>query len=410
MSVGADVVVIGAGAAGLSCAQALVRAGLRPVVWEARDRPGGRIATWRTPDDQPIELGAQVVHGSDNPLWMILEEHELTSSFRDARPSAVLSGQNVSMGALARTGTPPWYVESRLPEAPAGATVAELLANLDLPPREHRSGSEWLRQTWGTDPEQLDGRELAAVRRHENTGEGEYLLRRGYDILVGRLADGLSISFSRPVEGVELDPSCVRLYSGDHSLTARAAVLTAPPSSVVDGPRPISGLPSEKARAARSLPSGDALSLVAELPERAAENRVIFDADHRAGFLRTFAGSRHALAVAKGETASWLRSAARAPGRLEALLTRAGLAGGIEHVHVTDWGLDPYARGGFSFPVSRLDIAARAWAEPIAGTLFFAGEATCGHRWPASVHGAVASGERAAAEVEESLRCQSNSR
>lgn len=403
-------VVIGAGAAGLSCARSLSRSGLRPVLWEARDRPGGRIATWRTPDDQPIELGAQVVHGADNPLWSILGVSEAADSFRNARASAIVAGESVSMGALAAAAVPPWAVESRLPEAPTGATVAELLATLSLPPREHASAAEWVRQTWGAAPEQLDADNLAEVRRQENTGTGEYLLSQGYDVLIQRLAEGQNISFSHPVERIELAPENVRLHSDGYALTARTAVLTVPPAAAVSGPRPIRDLPPEKQHAARSLPSGDAVSLIAERSERAAENRVVFDADGEGGFLRAFAGSRYALAIAKAETASWLRSAAGVPAQLEGLLSRADLSGGIRQVYVTDWGLDPYARGGFSFPVSHLDAAARAWAEPVADTLFFAGEATCGHRWPASVHGAVASGERAAAEVEEKLRCQSKSR
>ena len=59
-----DVVIIGAGAAGLAAAKTLSSAGLDVCVLEARDRIGGRIHTHHDPAiDVPIELGAEFVHG-----------------------------------------------------------------------------------------------------------------------------------------------------------------------------------------------------------------------------------------------------------------------------------------------------------------------------------------------------------
>ncbi|MFG2344713.1 flavin monoamine oxidase family protein [Streptomyces phaeochromogenes] len=64
-----DVVVIGAGIAGLSAARALADAGKRVTVVEARDRIGGRL--WTHPDAMsiPIELGAQFIHGRNASTW-----------------------------------------------------------------------------------------------------------------------------------------------------------------------------------------------------------------------------------------------------------------------------------------------------------------------------------------------------
>ena len=68
-----DVVVVGAGAAGLAAARELVRAGVRVRVLEARHRIGGRILTERFPDLAiPIELGAEFVHGSAPEIWDVI--------------------------------------------------------------------------------------------------------------------------------------------------------------------------------------------------------------------------------------------------------------------------------------------------------------------------------------------------
>jgi monoamine oxidase len=68
-----------------------------------------------------------------------------------------------------------------------------------------------------------------------------------------------------------------------------------------------------------------------------------------------------------------------------------------------DWARDPFARGAYSYPAVGGSDAARRLARPAGGTLFFAGEATDVEGRNATVHGAIASGERAAAQVEHRL-------
>jgi monoamine oxidase len=73
----------------------------------------------------------------------------------------------------------------------------------------------------------------------------------------------------------------------------------------------------------------------------------------------------------------------------------AQLEGWFRH----DWDADPYARGAYSYvPAGAMDARA-ALAAPVEGTLFFAGEATDLQGHAATVHGAIASGRRAAAEI-----------
>ena len=94
-------------------------------------------------------------------------------------------------------------------------------------------------------------------------------------------------------------------------------------------------------------------------------------------------------ACARRWAASRARSAPR-PGAVTAA---------VEDVRVFDWGADPFARGAYSWiPVGGLDAPA-ALAAPIAGRLFFAGEATDTIGDPGTVHGAMTTGTRAAAEI-----------
>jgi monoamine oxidase len=109
-----------------------------------------------------------------------------------------------------------------------------------------------------------------------------------------------------------------------------------------------------------------------------------FAARHRDGDARVHA-ALHGLARAVGVSAGAVTAA-------------------VEEAHVFDWGADPWARGGYSFiPVGGLDAPA-ALATPVDGRLFFAGEATDTIGDPGTVHGAMTTGARAAAEIVAALR------
>ncbi|WP_374073469.1 flavin monoamine oxidase family protein [Bdellovibrio bacteriovorus] len=76
-----DVIIVGAGAAGLSCARTLIQGGARCLLLEARDRMGGRISSVSTSPSSMIELGAEFIHGASPETLGLLERHDF--SFED---------------------------------------------------------------------------------------------------------------------------------------------------------------------------------------------------------------------------------------------------------------------------------------------------------------------------------------
>jgi monoamine oxidase len=67
--------------------------------------------------------------------------------------------------------------------------------------------------------------------------------------------------------------------------------------------------------------------------------------------------------------------------------------------HMHQWGADPYSLGAYSYIGVGGIHAPESLAQPVGGTLFFAGEATCSHGLNATMEGAVRSGWRAADEI-----------
>src|SRR5204863_8930393 len=100
--------------------------------------------------------------------------------------------------------------------------------------------------------------------------------------------------------------------------------------------------------------------------------------------------------------ARWRAAVGGLAGALDGSLGEVAAA--IEEVRVFDWAADPFARGAYSWvPVGGLDAPA-VLAAPIADRLFFAGEATDMIGDPGTVHGALTTGTRAAAEITAALR------
>src|ERR1700691_5109553 len=97
----ADVLVIGAGMAGLTAARTLAEAGLRVLVLESQNRVGGRILTERV-GDQVIELGAEFVHGRPPELLALIEEAGLTLTERDGAMLSFEDGRLTGSGEKER--------------------------------------------------------------------------------------------------------------------------------------------------------------------------------------------------------------------------------------------------------------------------------------------------------------------
>src|SRR5688572_29569626 len=419
-----EVIVIGAGLAGLAAVDRLVWAGHHVTLLEARDRLGGRVWTDRG-GPVPVDLGAEWVGGEGAVHDILLQSR---AGLRDA------DGRR-----LRRTGDG-WESLSDLPditmalvgrakEPGAGGADRTLLEALDAccgGPDDADARTLLLGYVEGfhaADPARLSMRWLADVERTQPAQASELRAVEGAGRMVSALAGSIEgrcdLRLGRVVREVSWRKGAVEVTStgvdGSSEVhEAEAAIVTVPLPLL----RAIAFTPAIEAKldAARFLAMGKVVKVVLRFRrafwrEMPPLDRLLFlhgaappfpvwwaPADPEVPHLTAWVGGPKAAALAGigGE-----ELAGRAVASLAETL-RVGLAevaAELEGFHHHDWNGDPFSRGAYTWVAAGGIGAHRTLAKPLGDTLFFAGEATCGAGRNATMEGAVQSGRRAVGEV-----------
>lgn len=410
--------VIGAGAAGLAAARDLRDAGHEVVVFEARDRIGGRVWTDRGFADHPVELGAEFVHGDRVATWHLIRRLGLRTRLWEKREDSLVrleTGERLTMT-----------------EARAHRPEFEITRSWDLPDVPPRPAEDWRSYLvrLGFDRDQLQyvqrafanasGEamrflsaramlELIRDNDHES-GSGDYRILDGYDRLIDALALDLDVRLGAAVETVVWRPGGgLELHLADRARhRADALVVTAPVGVLqADAIRFEPALPEAKRSALAGLRMGPVIKLVYRFGAPIAPEGVsaLYAADNPPMWWSPSAGHDTDrpvwTAFVSGGWAFDLLDLgperALAEG-LAALQRELGRGLEPEDARLIAWPDDPWARGGYSFVLPGLEAARAGLAAPTP-PLFWAGEATEPENRAATVHGAYLSGRRAAAEA-----------
>ena len=443
------VVVVGAGLAGLSAAYLLGERGYEVTLVEARDRPGGRIWTWREPfkDGQWLEAGAPSSDDGSKRLlkWCQAFGLELEAAPRTSAPSEVLlhlKGETFPARELILRN--PYGLPLDLAKVPPHTLLARYLAPVAAKLPDRRA---WTRPEWAS----YDGKSLATLLREvgapsaarallAQAAEGGSLAStsalwaiRGAarprlagvtkSLTVKGGMDRLPQAFAARIKGRILqDTALVAVRVRGERVTAfveskgRAAplearhlVLTAPFGALQDvefDP----GLPAGKTRAIQELPYAQVSHVYVQTRSRFYERRGLQSllwTDTPIGHVLVATppdspSGRGLLQVSlQGEAATEVDGMVeekRIPYLLALLeLVLQGARENAETVRFHSWNLDPWAKGAYSHFAPGQVASLHPHIAPPVGNIHFAGDHTS--TVEAGMEAALESGERVVAEI-----------
>lgn len=414
-----DVLILGAGVAGLAAAGELAPAGKHVTLLEARDRIGGRIFTLHPQDaSSPVELGAEFVHG---------HPPELLSHFRDAHITLQeMSGTDTCFREGALSACPDNESFELLDELAGVArregdmSFDEFLERRQPRPETAAQARSFVEGFNAADARRIGIAALARQQLAEEEIDGDRSSRplNGYDALPRHLAKqaeeaGARILLRSPIVSLQWKPSSViaRTASGE-SFSAQRAIITLPlgvlkARSVSFDPEPTRILAAADRTEAGSVRRLVLLFRSAFWKQRTPDMRFLF----APGMTPPTYWTQHPrdipvlVAWIGGPKADAVRDPRPLPAQalrsLEQIFSLAqhSLDADIRNSYQHDWQADPWTRGAYSYAPAGAAECSAEMARPVENTLFFAGEHTdtTGH-W-GTVHGALRSGLRAAQQI-----------
>lgn len=441
----ADVIIIGAGAAGLAAAERLSETDIKIMVLEARERVGGRIYTVdqnaAATGGAAVELGAEFVHGVAPEIFAISRRANL-ETIETTGKSWCVDQTNVLRlcDELPETGEDQIWQGLDLFDG-ADLSLESFVHKHFSAPQMSLAKASVLRYAAGFHAAETKRAGVAGIQRAERAAaliEGERAFRfpNGYNQIPEHLhaqcaARAVEFRLGCAVKTVRWQNGTVEIEVFEQSddqtkiFKARRAVVALPLGVLKAEPAQTNRVLFEPALDAKKsaldkLEMGDAVRVVLRFRRDWWTKRLFGeDSAEKLGFL---------LAANQPFGAWWTNESLAAPvltawtggdnakifegcdadsiknQAVESLsqifkIEKTFVENELENWYFHDWRNDPFARGAYSYVgVGGID-AGMELARPLADTLFFAGEATDSDGYLGTVHGALASGVRAAQEV-----------
>ena len=425
-----EVIVVGAGIAGLAAARDLTVDGYDVVVLEARERIGGRI--WTSHDlGVPADLGASWIHGfEDNPIARLARRHGIEilrtdiSSVTPARYRSVAlydeDGRRLTDAETAEISElMADYLEFVADKQKAGVemsmlAVEEAFAAAEGFDAERRRRLNFIARTY-LEHEWAGPRSEVSLLEFDKTlgfAGHDRVFPGGYNQITDRLAEGTQILLGHEVKQIDYSGARVDVLTNQGSFQANQVLVTVPLGVLHAGRIAFNPtLPRSKREAIRqtrmgvfnkiflkfdSVFWGDDYELIGYMGSQESDWPEIVNFHKIAGLPVLLAFSAGAAGAANEQ---------RGHAELVACLMDCLRKMYGPHIPepsgalITRWNQDPFSLGSYSYtPVGAKQSQRRQIGMPVENRVFFAGEATS-QFFPSTVHGAFLSGVRAAYEI-----------
>jgi monoamine oxidase len=419
-----DIIIIGAGMAGLTAARTLAEAGRKVTLLEASSRVGGRIHTIRE-GNEIIELGAEFVHGKPPELWSLIEEAGLETYELDGSNLAFEEGQLQTRDDNQEANEALEKLESWIKP---DLTFADYIAQHSFPDHQRQTAIGYVEGFNAADHHIIGVAALALQQAAEDAIDGTsiFRLRNGYDQLPLFLAKkftqaGGHLIFNTLVERIDWSHNHVHVEANTNGqpvhFEAHQAVITLPLGVLQQ--KSVSFVPTPDAlHEAQRLRMGHARRFTLLFRERfwtqlkptpLSDLSFLFSfssmppvwwTSHPAqsNTITGWAGGPRSEALAHLSPEQLGETACNELAQIFSL-DAAYLRSQLIACHTHDWQHDALTVGVYSYiPAGALDACSKMTI-PADKTLYFAGEHTDTTGQWGTVHAAIRSGQRAANQI-----------
>lgn len=397
-----DVVVIGAGSAGIAAAHAARARGLSVLVLEAMDRIGGRAFTDTTTFGSPFDVGCAWLHkADDNPYTAYARDHGFRLHAHEYDLERVWLGPRP--GSAEAVNAAEAAMSEAIAEAPADVAAATVV---DLSTPEQEAAGDYL----GALDMAVDLDELSTFD-YANADDlaPNLLCAQGYGAIVAHRGRGLPVRLNTPVRRVRWDGPGAVVETDSGSIRTRAVIVTASTGVLASGAiRFTPELPVATQDAIADIPMG----MLAKIPLQIREKRfglapftdvLLARRGRRDLYFLGFPFASDLMIGFVGGDLGWELSAAGEAAAVDfatqGLVEMFGsdAASAVVRGGLTPWASNPWTRGAYAAASPGRYAARQALARPVGDRIFFAGEAlaggliqTCGGAWRSGEAAALA--------------------
>lgn len=416
-----QVIIVGAGIAGLEAALILDEQGVEVQILEATDRIGGRIRAFSGFSERPVEVGAEEVHGNQSSWFQLLAKAKIELIDNDASDNYVYTqGQllledNLEDKSLKILDYLPQLIE--LYEG-ADISLSEFLAERKLSPLAMRLANAYYANEYGSSIDRIGIKSLQKVDEKWTAGEQNLIPQTEvYSHIIQKHYKPITpfIQLQQAVTAIDYSAELIEIRTNTgQNYTCNQVILTVPlPVLQRDMIQFTPALPEEKQEAIQGLKMDAGLKIILKFKQQfwASGMGSLYGGELVPEYWSleaTHPQDNILVAFVMGSFAEQLTAlgAEAIPKVLEELDLIFGdqlASNSFKDSHIANWGQEPYIWGAYSYP-SPYAERYRHWLEwPIEDRLFFAGEAVNIQGHFGTVHGAMESAQLAVKKIQEGL-------